>query len=466
MDHSSCCIRDGGGLVVLRRSSTGQFDAALSFTHVVREFDRVYTTSVSRAALCEAWVKDLSTWGAAHPRLCVMERISDSFKFFLDAQLPSDVPAVSIAPILRQIIMEFGFVADHCVVLRDTVDMQCHRYVWADVIVNHTQAYVMRERIIADLSSHDTGQHLGSYRWAGVFAGKPYEPSLPGPSLPGSVKFLKCTQCSNRAGTRRECSHCVFRGTVVAPGTMAPLVRLEFNDAGILSCETTPPPVEECFIHCAGPIPSTWRTPPGTPFCVHVDSGRNPLGGLWKSRRRQTDISPDLRALLQRVVRSIHLSFSKLVVSTRSVHRVSPDKYVVHPCGIGSHSCMKFRGEHTDSYVLFVITPRGVTQRCYSSEMLSCGVECRAREGHCSPIDETVRRELFPSFSVHQTPTISNSTQSAAYQLACRISDYHANIIRGGVGRKRNVYGDSKKAPMAKSNRNSKRSFDSREDTN
>ena len=452
--------------MALRRSCTGQFDQTLSFTHIVRDFERVYATTASSEELREAWMIDLSHWEDAHPRLCVMERISDSFKFFVNAQLSPAVPAVSIASFLRRVIMEFGFVADHCVVLRDTVDRTCHRYVWTGVVVNSTQAYIMRDRIVADLSAQDTGEHLGSYRWAGVFGGKAYEKSLPGPSLPGSMKFAKCALCKNKPSTRRECSQCAFRGTVVVPGTMAPMVRLNFDDAGILSCESTPPPADSCLIHCTEPTPTTWRIPPGTPFCVNAASTANPAGGLWKSRRRQTDISTELRAQLQLIVRSIQPAFAKLVVTTRSVHRFAAEKYVIHPCGIGSQSCMKFRAEHTDSYVFFVITPQGVTQRCYSNDLLSCGVECKNRGGHSSPLTEAAVRELFPSVSVRPTPTISNSTQSAAYQLACRISDYHLNITRGGVGRKRNVYGDSKKAPVTRATRNPKRSLDSREDDN
>lgn len=455
-DNSSRCIQHHGGLIALRRSSTGQFNSALDFTHVVRDLDRVYAIRVPSGEMCESWMEDLVTFGLAHPRLSVMERIAPSFKFFLNAQLPAGEAALELVPVIRGVIRLFGFAANECAVLRDTDDAACHRYVWPDVCVNASRAYVLRERVIAELSANDTGDHVCSYRWADVFDGKMYEPCLPGPAFPGSAKFTLCMLCQNKAATRRECACCMLRGVVLSPGVMMPLAVIQFDAEGSFSCVPGEPHLGKFLIHSDVPISNDWIVPSGTPFCPFAATSPVPVGWNWKSRKKYTDVSKDIQILLQRVIRATHAAFSRLVVTERSVYIPSSDKFVVHPVGIGSTSCIQFRSDHLDSIVFFVITPRGVAQRCYSSEVVLCGNECKHRESQCSPLDEVVINRLFPRASGPPT-NISNSTQSSAYQLACRISDYHTNIIRGGVGRKRNVYGDVNRPPSSASSSKSKR---------
>ena len=250
----------------------------------------------------------------------------------------------------------------------------------------------------------------------------------------------------------------------ISPGVMAPLALVEFDEAGAMSRDTVAIQLDMCLIHTTDAISTTWRIPQGTPFCIHATT-LIPTGGR-KNRRKEADLTDEIRALLQSVIRSTNANFNQLVVTNRSVNHVSTEKYVVHPWGIGSQSCIKFRAEHTDSSIYFVLTPHGITQRCYSNEALVCGTNCKHREAKYLPLDEGVVRELFPGFSAAAPmPNISNSTQSPAYQIATRISDYHANIIRGGAGRKRNVYGDVKKAPAAAPpSRSGKRAGTSRDD--
>lgn len=463
MDKASRCIQDGGGFVALRRSSAGQFDATLEFTYIVREFDRIHVINVPVADMCASWMADLATWGQAHPRLCIMERITSSFLFFVNAQLPHDIDAIDLVPRIRRVVREFGFSAERCVVIQDTANAASNRYIWPDVRVNAHRAYVMRERIIAELASQDTDENTSSYRWADVFGGKVYEACLPGPCLPGSLRFITCAKCNNKAAVRRECAQCMLRGVTISPGVLAPFALVQFDEAGVMSRDPVAPQLDMCTINTTDPISTAWCVPSGTPFCVYATTTPIPAGGR-KSRRKEPDVTVAIRALLQRVIRSTHAVFKQLVVTNRSVSRISADKYVIHPCGIGSHSCIKFRAEHKDSNVYFVVTPRGVIQRCYSNDALGCGTNCKHREAQCLPLDDGVVRLLFPASAATPTPNISNSTQSSAYQLATRISDYHTNIMRGGAGRKRNVYGDSKKAPAPPPSRSGKRSATSRDD--
>jgi hypothetical protein len=448
----------------LRRSTTGQFDASLQFTYIVKEYDRIHAIQVPTADMCTAWLADLQKWGQAHPRLCIMERIAPSFNFFVHAQLPPHTQALDLVPRMRTVIREFGFVAKQCAVLQDTADPASNRYVWSDVCVSANRAYIIRERIIAEFASNDTPEHTSSYHWADVFGGKIYDPGLPGPSLPGSLKFALCTNCHNKAAVRRDCAQCMLRGFTISPGVTVPFALLEFDEADAMSNNSIPPKLEMCLIHTTKTISATWHVPPGTPFCVHAANAPIPTGGR-KSRRKEPDLPPHIRDLIQSVIRSTHPVYHKLVVTNGSVNRVATDKYIIHPRGIGSQSCVKFRAEHTDSIIYFVITPRSVVQRCYSNQALACGTNCKYRKGQCSPLDEGVVRDLFPEIPSASTPNISTSTQTSAYQLATRIADYHTNLIRGGTGRKRNVYGDVKKAPAPPpSSRSGKRTSNARDD--
>ena len=468
MDASTQCIRENGGLIPVRRGNIGQFDDSLDFTHIVRDFDRINLIRVSHEVLCESWSSDLRSWGGAHPRLCLMERIAPAFKFFVSLRLPSDVDATDFVCALRRILRAFGFAADRCAVLCDSVDAASYRFVWDDVVVDANRAYIIRGRMIAELSSFDIGENACSYRWEEIFigkTGKAYEACLPGPSFPGSLKFGVCDICLNRVAKRRDCTQCMRRGVIILPGVLRPVALLEFDDCGAVRSPSCVPDVESCLIKATVPVSENWRVPSGTPFCIYNVGVHAPSGGLWKSRRRQISVSSSIQLLLQGVIRSSHPLFAQLVVTTRSVTSASTDKYVIHPCGIGSHTCLKYRAEHVDSYTYFVVTPRGVSQRCYSNETLNCGTSCKHKDALNIPFTDGIVHELFPSSAMVAPPSISNSTQSSAFQLASRISDYHFNICRGGANRKRNVYGDAKKAPVIPSARSAKRSYSSREDS-
>lgn len=450
MDNASRCIQTDGGLVPLRKSTTGNFDASLDFTYVVQEFDRIHTINVPHADMISAWMADLATWGKVHPRLCIMERITPSFQFFFNAKLPPGTDATNLVPRIRGVIREFGFDARTCALLQDTQEPASNRYIWPDTCVTANRAYILRERIIAELASHDTAAQTTAYRWEDAIGGKMYEACLPGPPLPGSLKFVTCSKCNNKPAVRRECAQCMLRGVTISPGVMVPFALLGFDDAGAMSAKPIPPEIDLSIymIHTNSPISNTWHVPSGTPFCIYAANTPTPAGAARRITKKEPEnVAEHIRNLLQSVIRSTNAVFSQLVVTNRSVNHASPQKYVIHPRGIGSHSCIKFRNEHTDSVVYFVITPRGIKQRCYSNQSLVCGTNCKHREAQCMPLDEGVVRHLFPSMAADTTPNISNSTQTSAYQLATRISDYHANIIRGGAGRKRNVYGDSKRAP-------------------
>ena len=468
MDATAQCIREHGGLVPVRRTKNGQFDETMSFTLLVRDIDRIHGIRVPIEAIGESWATDLRTWGGTHPRLCLMERIAPSFKFFVHAQLPPGVDALAMVPTLRTIIREFGFSANQCAVMQDSLDTSSNRFVWDDVIVNSHRAYILRERIAAELSSRDTGAYACSYRWTDVFAGplgKMYDTCLPGPTFPGSLKFGTCEECGNGVAKRKECTRCARRGVSILPGVMQPLALMEFDDAGAVSRHPTTPTWSSCIIHTTSPVSDdAWRIPAGTPFCGYTEISPKPTGGLWNSRRKQAPSSLHIRKLLQDAIRSSNTLFKQLVVTERSVTSASPDKYVIHPVGIGAHNCIKFRSEHTDSYVYFVVTPRGVTQRCYSLEALSCGTSCKQKVAQNVSLEERVLRELFPSSSTCDAVSISNSTQTSAFQLASRVSDYHANLCKGAATRKRNVYGDIKSNPMAHAPRSTKRQFGQDED--
>lgn len=433
-------------------------------THLLSSPERAQTVRLSeelvQGALC-AWQRDLSS--LASVRKAFVEVLTDPFRFFLTIHLPEGGVASyrELMEPLRTTLMEF--VPDS----RESVSL-CHvgvsedgrmvRLVWPNLLVNNLQALAMRERLVAHLSEMEsTPDNVNEYRWHDLIDFGRYSDGV---ELPGSPIFSTCRHCDNLRQRRASCKYCDFEGVVVLPHRILPF---ETHSAG-----GRVEPLTE-VVALSVRVPSStrspiagWRRPAGTPHTA-IDtpargapriypSGLHDYGGpaaAGPARRRFTPQMPaGIIKLLERSIRVTHPSdHSRVIVTSRSVlHKVTSrhECYLVSPVGVGSHTCCKFRGEHSDCRVYFCISAKGVEQGCASHERLPSGQECGERKSMPVTLPSRLRDALFPGAARNINPVVTiGGANTPGMHIASRIFEHHSCKLRIKSGkRRRNIHGD------------------------
>jgi hypothetical protein len=142
-----------------------------------------------------------------------------------------------------------------------------------------------------------------------------------------------------------------------------------------------------------------------------------------------TPVSIPTLKLLQKVIRTLYPTHHSMVIVTpQSVfHGPVHGKYIVSPLGVGCHTCCKFKGEHTDSRVYFVVTVGGVAQGCHPKEKLPGGGECKGKTSAPVPMNRHMVECLFPGSRPNNISSLGNGRAlGPAYHIALRVIDHHA----------------------------------------
>jgi hypothetical protein len=415
-------------------------------------------------AFAEAWAEDISRGNCD---LCLHEALPDEYSFFATAQLPEDVADLdqlvsSLSRILESFVLNDPACLRVCnVAMAPLVNgTRLVRLVWPSFIVNTTQALTMRERLVAEMSAQDMqDDRVGDLRWHDILDYTAYTGD--GPVLPGSGAILPCSHCRNSRNAR-ECEYCNGNGVVQSVQVMVPHLSYDQGVSTPLSKADGSFSGEHILAmsvqRMSGPGVQ-WSRPPGTPF--FSSERRDPLAapkvyptgsvhdfGTGVRRKPPTPVSIPTLKLLQKAIRTLYPTHhSMVIVTAQSVfHDPVHSKYIVSPLGVGCHTCCKFKGEHSDSRVYFVVTIAGVAQGCHSKEKLPGGGECKSKTSAPVPMNRQMVECLFPGTRANNISSLSNGRAlGPAYHIALRVIDHHASKVFTSKRTKRpfrNLYGD------------------------
>tara|TARA_B100000787_G_scaffold135122_1_gene103895 strand:+ start:3032 stop:4483 length:1452 start_codon:yes stop_codon:yes gene_type:complete len=386
----------------------------------------------------------------------VYERIGKEYPFFLEAKLGTDQKAEHFVPTLNRIIQKFlsteaGFGCTDTVVIaaspHDNDGFYHARFMWKEVIVTTHQALTMRDRIVGELSvdEQDDRQKSASFRWHDLLAYNCYT-NVDGVPLPGGRSYRTCKTCHGKRKESMQCQECWGIGVTQDAHTLLPYLRIVDDGETVTMSElrqgdgTLLPEDVAAFSILNSPSPRVaWVRPFGTPYYHLEQKSRaaptvypNALLDYYNGSARGRGASiihgvPHAIAMLLR--KAIQKAFPKYhsQVDVKADH-ITQDKkqtwYNVPVYGIGSNSCIKISGEHTDSRVYFLVRPTGVEQCCHSKDKISSiagDCECRSKKCGSVAMNSTRRNALFPN---EKRPATNTSIScSTSYQIACRAAD-------------------------------------------
>ena len=171
-----------------------------------------------------------------------------------------------------------------------------------------------------------------------------------------------------------------------------------------------------CSIRCPqGTRPSGLVMPPRAP-AYDEESGVPPQpGGLKRPRGGETtwrpiNLPPQLQTELLRCVRGFHGPlYRDVTIQTVLAGAGDPATiYLVKIGGEGNRYCLNKRGEHCQSTVYFVLTPLGLTQRCYSkkTDPRVSGLPCPTYRSEPKPVPAQLLAFLWPMGQRERPPPL------------------------------------------------------------
>jgi hypothetical protein len=209
----------------------------------------------------------------------------------------------------------------------------------------------------------------------------------------GSDKCRDCSTCHNSPDARLFCGDCNRRGrvpegkiylpwlTIPEAETKQLLADLCANLAyGAHMCSTRVPSdmqqVCPWFSKPTGAPPPSVRTRLKSAETKLANGKDHSLtesaGGKLRLRTENVELSDALRAALQLTLASHHQCYAALEPYSleRLVGPKNGDTYCLKVRGFGCRFCQNKRSEHGQQTVYFIISARGIVQRCYSRKPL------------------------------------------------------------------------------------------------
>jgi hypothetical protein len=236
----------------------------------------------------------------------------------------------------------------------------------------------------------------------------------------GSDKCRDCPACRNGADARLFCGDCNRRGRVPEGKVYLPWLTTPEQEtrqllADILAnlaygahmCSTRVPadmqrPCAVFAIPAGAPPPSVRTKLKGAEARHASGGGARPnegAGGAPRLRTEAVELSAPLRGALQLTLAAHHPSYAALEPYSleKLVGAKSGDTYRLKVRGFGSRFCQNKRGEHGQQSVYFIVSPRGVAQRCYSRKALERvhGL-CENFASAPTPLHEDLALLLYP----------------------------------------------------------------------
>lgn len=257
----------------------------------------------------------------------------------------------------------------------------------------------------------------------------------------GSDKCVDCPSCHNNLEQKKFCPHCNQRGKISCnkiywpwktfPNT--PLNQQELDDMRLNKAHAA----RYCSIQSARDKPSEdFAIPVGAPLaklvakCRLTRVGNNAMPMQAPCSEALSLRSEILEALTQSI-RNYDSHFGQLLI--RDVVKLSskPPRCWIRVRGYHDRYCLNKGCEHASNQIYFVLTTKGLSQRCYSKklELRDSGRYCKDFEGPPKPVPDEVittlldtpqeRRAISPARASKKRPR----TEGVA--LVCYGGFYH-----------------------------------------
>ena len=281
---------------------------------------------------------------------------------------------------------------------------------WPELYVTSEAVWDMRESVIADLAK-TFGQRGGPMNpWRDVVDLAVYK-ACTGLRMMGSRKTDTCPVCKGKRGPS-PCSKCGNRGKVDAGRPYAPLFatdsdgrrdkeREDLYRANYYSL------LVDTKIRYRGPATLGFALPLGAPTFA-TSNQTKPLA-LDKSGHEKT--APTARQLppespeheaMQSFFRDTTSHYSTVVVE--SLKRTKDKELLVHVTGTNCRYCQNVGRNHRSNRIYFVVTTRGVVQRCHDpTDVLDAEMKyglCRDYASTAIPLPPAISGTLFPDTTI------------------------------------------------------------------
>ena len=259
----------------------------------------------------------------------------------------------------------------------------------------------------------------------------------------GSDKVRDCKTCRNNREARDFCADCCRQGRLpenkvywpwrtYPEETTADLLRAVVANAAHAAhmCSTRVPQsralTSEFRVPEGAPPPSVRRKLSGA--AARGGDGRDHAlneddGGKIRLKSSPVELTDQLQTLLTEAFARVHPSYASLEV--RQVDRLSGTRsgqaYSVKVRGFGSRFCQNKMCEHGQQTIYFIVTPAGISQRCFSRKnVVHPGGLC---ENYASPpvtSSGTLSRLLFGEMGVRSAGCAGgrHAVQHAGYRLS------------------------------------------------
>ena len=281
---------------------------------------------------------------------------------------------------------------------------------WPDLYVTSESVWDMRESVIADLA-RTFGQRGGPMNpWRDVVDLAVYK-ACTGLRMMGSRKTDSCPMCKGKRGPS-PCGKCGNRGKVDAGRPYAPLFATDSDGRRDKDREDEYRGnyyklLIDTKIRYKGPATAGFALPPGAP--TFATSNQTKPHTLDKSGHEKTTVaarqlppeSPEHEAV-QSFFRETTSHYSGVVVE--SLKRSKDKELLVHVTGTNCRYCQNIGRSHKSNRIYFIITTRGVVQRCHDpTDVLDGEMKyglCRDYASTAVPLPPSVSGVLFPDTTI------------------------------------------------------------------
>lgn len=272
-----------------------------------------------------------------------------------------------------------SIVAKHCGqhLCRHTISVTEGRtveLVFPDLLVGADQAAIVVMHLSAELPSDDPPNVQKEYRWHERLSPRCFAPTRTSHNLylyvPNTAAFEVCSSCLNRS---RDCSACNSTGHVLSEERTRRLLAIASpGQPAIRFDEHRRPTCEELMLTSLTraldePVPdaSPLQKVEGMPFVPGASSNdkKKPAGRLWGKKKAFTPVPDGIILILQGIVRRTHPMWSRQIVTTQSVRKLSRS-WIISQRGMNVHFFPACRRVHEQVYASLRICPDGSYAPC------------------------------------------------------------------------------------------------------
>ena len=352
-------------------------------------------------------------------RLYVIERRTPVFKMHFDLDLKiihTEADTTALLDVLHGAVASFlprGAKENWCITCAVLNDERVIRkaaglhIVFPWLFVDTEQALWLRASVVAQLQTKCTGME------------KDWETAVDvavlttnGFRMVGSDKCKDCATCHNSRDARSFCSDCSRQGRVPQSKVYLPWKTLPEEATRKLRADIRAN-LAYAVRMCSTRIPvgrqqrtAAFRVPVGAPAPAGRRKALAPHGGPGAQLRADSVcVTPELRSALQETLATHHCAYAALEIV--GFERLLGLSFGLKVRGFGCRFCQNKEAEHTQQTVYFVLSPKGIVQRCYSRKGLQRhhGL-CESYASASSPLSRELDMLLFPEEKGKSGPVV------------------------------------------------------------